>query len=151
MKQSFYSSSHHPPKLPGLCSGISITLENKTSPVLDLAKTLFSKFQALLLGGCSPSKDVSKKIKFDRSFQFSYSNTAIMLLYTAQYAFHLCFSSFIQITGIKFTGNIFMTSSCHYSNSVLVNVHFKFWPSGTFHAGLNNNPLCCPLHFLKIF
>lgn len=127
-----------PPKLPGLCSGISITLENKTSSVLDLAKTLFSKFQALLLGDAHRVRMFPKKIKFDRSFQFSYSNT-VMLLYTAHsmLPFHLCFSSFIQITGIKFTGNIFMTSLLSlFKLSFGQCSHFKFWPSGTFHVGL---------------
>ena len=70
--------------------------------------------------------------------------------------FRLCFSSFIQITGTKFIGSIFMTSLLSlFKLSFGQCSHFKFWPSGTFHVGLhvphNNNPLLLPTPFPKDF
>lgn len=47
-----------PPKLPGLCSGISITLENKTSPVLPSCKNVISHISSFTFRGCSLGKDV---------------------------------------------------------------------------------------------
>lgn len=143
-----------PPKLPGLCSGISITFEDKTSPVLYTSYTnVISQipsftFKVMIIGWVRMFPKQQNPI-IPSNFL---TQIRPYLTHSSQYAsFSSLFLSFIQITCTKFIWTLFV--SFHPSllkTSVPGNVH-------TSSSGLLGKLTLvftslphCPFHSLKI-